>query len=270
MSVAAPVKALSRYLSHSRVNRYLLCPEQYRLYYVEGLRPRRTPSNLIFGTVVHRALAGLLADGEDPVALFQHTWRQVETVDLSYGRYDSWQRLSDIGEQLLERFVSEAMPRITNVCAVEQRFELTITSLDSPLVGYVDLVADFEGRSTVIDFKTASSSYRDHEVVMSDQLTAYQLSQPNVDQLALCVLVKTKQPKIAWQTGNRSPHQLSAYLVKLTLVGQGIARRQFYQRPGMWCSWCDFLPVCAGDTKKADETLIHVSETIDPLPRQGP
>ena len=26
------------HLSHSRINRYLLCPEQYRLYYVEKLR----------------------------------------------------------------------------------------------------------------------------------------------------------------------------------------------------------------------------------------
>jgi hypothetical protein len=28
------------HLSHSRISRYLLCPEQYRLYYVENLRPR--------------------------------------------------------------------------------------------------------------------------------------------------------------------------------------------------------------------------------------
>jgi hypothetical protein len=28
------------HLSHSQVSRYLLWPEQYRLYYIENLRPR--------------------------------------------------------------------------------------------------------------------------------------------------------------------------------------------------------------------------------------
>ena len=36
-----------RYLSHSRVNRYLLCPEQYRLYYVENLRPNVPSASLV-------------------------------------------------------------------------------------------------------------------------------------------------------------------------------------------------------------------------------
>ena len=32
------------HLSHSRINRYLTCPEQYRLYYVEKLRPKPKPA----------------------------------------------------------------------------------------------------------------------------------------------------------------------------------------------------------------------------------
>jgi hypothetical protein len=49
------------FLSHSRVNRYLLCPEQYRLYYIEKLRPKRPAASLVFGQVMHGALAGFLA-----------------------------------------------------------------------------------------------------------------------------------------------------------------------------------------------------------------
>jgi hypothetical protein len=44
------------HLSHSRINRYLLCPEQYRLYYVEKLKPRMYSASLVFGQVVHQAL----------------------------------------------------------------------------------------------------------------------------------------------------------------------------------------------------------------------
>lgn len=33
---------------------------------------------------------------------------------------------------------------------------------------------------------------------------------------------------------------------------------RFDERPDKWCSWCDFLPVCLGDTKKAEDTLVSV------------
>ena len=43
----------TRHLSHSRINRYLTCREQYRLYYVEQLRPKIDSASLVFGTVIH-------------------------------------------------------------------------------------------------------------------------------------------------------------------------------------------------------------------------
>ena len=68
--------------------------------------------------------------------------------------------------------------------------------MDLPFVGILDLVADPEGKRTVVDFKTAAAAYQEHEVVLSDQLTAYQLAGPDADQASLCVLVKTKEPKV--------------------------------------------------------------------------
>ena len=44
-------KQATRYLSHSRVSKYLHCPEQYRLYYVEHLRPRFPAASLVFGAI---------------------------------------------------------------------------------------------------------------------------------------------------------------------------------------------------------------------------
>ncbi len=48
------------HLSFSRINRYLHCPEQYRLYYIENLRPRVPSASLVFGKILHRALAYFL------------------------------------------------------------------------------------------------------------------------------------------------------------------------------------------------------------------
>jgi len=93
---------------------------------------------------------------------------------------------------------------------------------------------------------------------MSDQLTAYRLAEPGVEQSALCVLVKTKEPQIVWQPTNRTGAQLGEYLAKVGYVSREITAGHFHKRPGMWCAWCDYLPVCLGDKREVEETLVTV------------
>ena len=179
-------------------------------------------------------------------------------VELTYGKKESWEKLRDSGQGLLEKFLKEEVPRIGNVRAAEKPFELNITSLDLPFIGFIDLIGDVDGKSTVADFKTSASAYEKHEAALSDQLTAYRLAEPDVEQVALWVLVKTKEPKIEWHPSNRDGAQLTEFLSKTGYVAREIAAGHFYKRPGMWCSWCDFLPVCLGDRKKVEETLVKV------------
>jgi radical SAM protein with 4Fe4S-binding SPASM domain len=70
--------------------------------------------------------------------------------------------------------------------------------------------------------------------------------------------VKTKEPRIEWHVTNRKPEQLLQYLEKVQYVGEQIKKSRFYLRPSKWCKQCDFLPVCLGDKKKAQETLVKV------------
>ncbi len=246
------------YLSHSRVSRYLHCPEQYRLYYVENLRPRVPSVNLVFGQVLHEALATLF-QGADPIKHFQDVWSAARQIELRYSSRDSWERLNTVGQGLIDKFVEEELPKVNSVQFTEERFEFRISSLDVPFVGVIDLVADLEGKRTVIDFKSSSTHYQAHEVALSDQLTAYQLAEPGVESLALCILVKTKDPKIQWFKSSRDPEQLKEYLAKLDYVAHEMAAGRFYKRPGKWCGWCDFLPVCLGDHAKAARTLTQTS-----------
>jgi hypothetical protein len=74
-----------------------------------------------------------------------------------------------------------------------------------------------------------------------------------VEQVALCVFVKTKEPRIEWHFGKGTPGQLAEYLDKVRLVSQDIAAGKFFKRPGKQCAYCDFLPVCPGNEKKAQE-----------------
>jgi hypothetical protein len=240
------------------VNRYLTCPEQYRLYYLENLRPKVPPAALVFGQIVHQAQAELLQKKGDPVKCFQDSWGMLEQIPLGYNQRESWDKLRVSGEKLLQKFVAEELPKLGEIIAVERPFTLAITSLDLPFVGIVDLVAKMDGKRTVVDWKTAGSAPDGHEAAMSDQLTAYKLAEPEAEELALCVLVKTKDPQIEWHPVKRTGKQLNEYLTKVGYMGRDIAAGRFYQRSGRWCAWCDFLPVCLGDKRKIEETLVTV------------
>src|SRR5947209_18016018 len=199
------------HLSHSRINRYLTCPEQYRLYYVERLRPRIESAGLVFGALIHVAIADLFRTGEDPVEHFKRDWQNLKDVELRYKQREAWDNFNAKGEKLLQKFLTEEAPKIRQAFGIERKFELQITTLDAPFVGIIDLVGQVDDRLTVIDFKTAGSDYEDHEAALSDQLTAYALAEPEAHQVALCVLVKTKEPRIEWPFAKRSADVLAEY-----------------------------------------------------------
>ncbi len=94
--------------------------------------------------------------------------------------------------------------------------------------------------------------------MLSDQLTAYQLAEPDATQSALCVLIKTKEPRIEWHKTKRDGQQLFDYLTKAQRIAHEIDAGHFYKRPGKWCSWCDYLPVCVGNTQQVNETLVQI------------
>src|SRR5213083_3382583 len=129
-----PVSCQTPYLSYSRINRYLHCPEQYRLYYVENLRLRFLAASLVFGQIVHRALAGLFQRKEDPVKSFLALWEQVKDAGLGYGQKESWEKFQASGQALLQKFLREELCRIGNGAAAEKSFELRIARLDLPFV----------------------------------------------------------------------------------------------------------------------------------------
>jgi len=253
------VKDHTTYLSFSRINRYLTCPESYRLYYIERLRLKIQKANRVFGQLIHLVLAHLFNKTAEPVKFFLEVWDGLAQVELTYGKKESWEKFRVSGEALLTKFVKEELPRIRSVKAVEKPFKLEITTLDLPIVGIIDLVAAVDDRDTIVDFKTADKNYTQADIVLSDQLTTYQLAEPDIEELAFWVLTKTKEPKIEWYPTKRDSNRLTEFLAKAGYASRGIKVGEFYKRSGIHCSWCDFLPVCLGDKKRVGETLVRVA-----------
>ena len=180
-------------------------------------------------------------------------------MQLRYSKRESWEDFNTKGGKLLRQFLEVEAPKIRKTFGVERKFELRVPAVNRPFIGSIDLVAQVDSRITVVDFKTAGSDYEDHEAILSDQLTAYTLAEPEAEQVALCVLVKTKEPRIEWHFARRRPGDLTEYVEKVRLVSDDIAAGKFYKRPGKHCSYCDFLPVCLGEYKKAQETLVRIT-----------
>lgn len=42
------------------------------------------------------------------------------------------------------------------------------------------------------------------------------------------------------------------------LITDEITARHFYKRLGKWCAWCDYLPVCLGEKRRIEETLVQI------------
>ncbi len=232
------------HLSQSRLSRYLLRPESYRLNDVEGIRPKLPAGSLIFGKAIHQALADSFTGGGDSRESFHEHWSLWKGRDVQYSGRESWAALATTGDALLVAFLKERNSALSNITAVEKSFELVLPGVDLPFVGVIDIVADLFGERTVIDFKTSSSSYADHEVLLSDQLAAYRLAVPGASQVAFCVLVKMKEPRVEWCISHQP--DCSRVLNKAAVIGKAIQDGQFFLRPGKWCSWCDYLPICAG------------------------
>jgi len=84
------------------------------------------------------------------------------------------------------------------------------------------------------------------------------MAEPDIEQVAVCVSIKAKDPRIEWHVTQRTPEQVMEYLEKAELVAEQIEHGNFYKPPGKWCRQCEFLPVCMGHKKKAQQTLITI------------
>jgi hypothetical protein len=95
------------HLSYSRLQKYITCPEQYRLYYLERLRPTQEAAARVFGAVMHLALAEYFRTERDPLVTFRSEWGACQKFDMRYSQRESWNKLSEIGEALLQKFLAQ-------------------------------------------------------------------------------------------------------------------------------------------------------------------
>src|SRR5262249_31816670 len=61
-----------------------------------------------------------------------------------------------------------------------------------------------------------------------------------------------------------------AYLDKIAYVIEDLAAERFFMRSGRHCGWCDYRPLCLGDTCRAVGIVWHQSLRRSFPPRDAP
>ena len=264
---AVPLEKLRQrlHVSVSQVNTYLLCPEKYKHSYVVGTSPSHRPAALSFGSAVHHALATfygfLKAHNKRPStgriqAAFSDRW-DVELRDSLPIQYKSGEdagKVKDMGVAMLKEFCEDGFVP-DSVVAVEQPFSVALPDpetgviLEEALVGAIDLVAEHEGRTVIVEHKTAARKYAQDRLQYDLQPTAYQFAARELGirspGLAFQVLLKTKSPQVEFSTVTRTKEQEKEMLSTYTQVLRAIAQGIFWKNRAWMCADCQFKYRCA-------------------------
>lgn len=249
-------------LSHSKVNKYDFCPRAFRHYYIDRWKPNAKSPSLLYGDAVDKALTALFKNGHDPIPVFEEHWRQIkQEAPVEWGKRHSWDSLLEMGKSVLGLFLAEEAPRFTEVRPENVQRNLTAAMDGLTLIGYPDLYGKVDGLTTLVDFKTAQSSYDPDEVKLFEQFTAYWLllhaNGLPVERVAFCVLLKLKKPRIEWSFAVRTEEDLAEYREKLRMVASDVERGRFPKKSSSCGQFngCDYIPLCTGNEARIQETL---------------
>src|SRR5713226_6146501 len=89
--------------SYTQLSTYLHCPLKYKYHYLDGWNEREDKANLVFGRVFQTAVEAQFLV-EDSVQFFTEHWTKIKDLPLEYGNGDSWEKMLEQGQRLLERF----------------------------------------------------------------------------------------------------------------------------------------------------------------------
>lgn len=199
---AAQVKLPKGYLSVSQVNMYLRCPKSYEHRYVYD-KIRKPKARMTEGSAIHKALevahrarkdTGLTAK-LDHMREAYHAYWQEKRSEVEY-EDETEDTIIKRDERFLELYHREFIPKIIPV-QVEQRFFVTLTELNIPVMGFIDLVdsGEEDHMHTVVDHKVVD---RAKTVAMANgdmQLTLY-THVTGLPKARFDMFIKTKTPKI--------------------------------------------------------------------------
>lgn len=259
------------HISHSQLDTFLGCPQKYNYQYVQGAPWEHLPASLAFGRAIHAAVAHYyrhLKQFGDPLILgvlqacFHAEFKEALSKDLEilYKKGESEQSMREKGDALLEVFSAKVRPQ--TIEAVEMPFLVELVNpatgeiLPTKLAGIFDLIeSDGQGTMSIVDLKTSSRRYTEHQAENHLQATLYAYALRRLGYttdgsnilIRFDVLLKTKTPEMESCYAVKAEQDEIWTLALIRRVLHAIEVGAFYPVRSWRCGECPFRRRCAED-----------------------
>ena len=161
-------------LSYSQISLYQSCPLNYKLQYIDGLKPR-DKWYFSFGRTMHMCAEYFFKVRVPPPPSLEELLQFYEENWLSEG-YESTEeeaRYRAYGREILAEFWEIHQAGFRMPIAVERLFHIDIEGVK--LTGYIDRVDKLDsGRLSIVDYKTNKELFTTEDLEKDLQLTLYQ------------------------------------------------------------------------------------------------
>ena len=158
-------------IRYSMLDTYLQCPAKFKAVYLDQSVPHSDSNALRFGSALHLAFKTHFEEG-DPYSVFNMYWDSIKGVNAGFERY-SWE---DLGEMAVKTFIPNFIKlhskKIKNP-VMEETIEAPFISKDHMLQGTFDLACEYEGKLSILDYKTSAMEYKKDKILRNPQMYIY-------------------------------------------------------------------------------------------------
>jgi len=253
----------SPHLSASSIGDYVECGLRYKFGRIDHIKPEYTSDALVFGSTIHKVLEMFYSGKMEGVKLpvtevlnhFEEQWKKSAegNSSIKYKDGKSFESLMCEGKSLIETYYQNLPEDDFQVLAIEEPFSFSISGVDVPFIGVIDLIESDESGETIIisDFKTSSKAYSSADVDNNLQLTLYQMAakangyRGKEILLRFDCLIKTKITKFAQYYTVRSEADERKAVKLIQTACEGIQKGVFIPNTNSWkCNLCEFKTNC--------------------------
>ena len=250
------------HLSYSQIRTFLSCPQRYFYQYVVGLEWAATPSVMVLGSAVHRAVAKfyriLKESGERiPVEamheeLEEHIAEESAGGRISFKPGESRESLVECGNGLITEFHDAITPQ--RIVAVEEPFLVKIPGSEYALAGVFDLIETDGSVPVLVELKTSAKSWSERDVREDLQSAVYTYAMREMGYesgvVRFDILVKNKKPTFQQISVAKDSGDIARMLSVLHGVTDAIEKGAFFRNPSWQCRDCPFHRTCENLTER--------------------
>lgn len=129
--------------------------------------PNESSLDMEFGTAIHVGIKAHYEGKDAQQAFFQHM--EANTDGMEPRRYN-YSDLCDLGYRFLKRFVSKYADDFT---PIEFEKQLSMPLSQSTYQGTLDMLCIYEGKVTLVDWKTSAYPYKLQKIYTNEQIYGY-------------------------------------------------------------------------------------------------